>query len=515
MKKLTFSMSLVLIITLTGCTGKMNSDLNNNNIIPRPRSVTSTSDYFSLNKKVIILVPKQDELLKNIGRYLTQELAFFPGTEAMLRTTKSLFPKQTIELIIDSTGTIKDKEAYKLKIDKRKISLSASSAEGIFRGIQSLRQLIILNSREVGSGSLGIPTGEITDYPEFEYRGVMLDVARHFFGMEDIKRYIELVSLYKINVLHLHLSDDQGWRIEIKSWPKLTEVGSLTQVGGGKGGFYSQDEYNEIVKYAADRFITIIPEIDMPGHINAALASYPELNCDNKTTELYTGTRVGFSNLCTVNEITYKFIDDVIAELALMTPGPYIHIGGDESHATALKDYIPFINRVQDIIASHGKTMIGWDEISHAGLKSGSVVQYWGSEENAKRGIAKGAKLILSPASKCYLDMQYDSSSVMGLNWAGYIEVYTAYTWSPVDLFNGLSRENIIGIESPLWTETVETMDNIEYMVFPRLIGHAEIGWSDPEPPDWEEYKNRLGKHSILLDMLDIDFYRSPFVNWE
>jgi len=343
----------------------------------------------------------------------------------------------------------------------------------------------------------------------------MLDVARHFFSVADVKRYIDLISLYKINVLHLHLSDDQGWRIEIKSWPKLTEIGGSTEVGGGKGGFYSQEEYSSIVKYAAKRYITVIPEIDMPGHTNAALASYASLNCDRRARKLYTGTRVGFSTLCTSDELTYKFIDDVIAEIASLTPGPYIHIGGDESHVTPLKDFIPFINRVQDIVNSYGKTMIGWDEISHADLDEGSIAQYWQSAKNAKKAVDKGARLILSPAKRCYLDMKYDSSSVLGLTWAGYTEVDSAYIWSPTELVQGIDKDDILGIESPLWAETTETIDDIEYLAFPRLTGHAELGWSAIESPGWEEYRNRLGKHSKLLDLLEVNFYRSPLVDWE
>ncbi|MDX2047867.1 MAG: family 20 glycosylhydrolase, partial [Chitinophagaceae bacterium] len=358
--------------------------------------------------------------------------------------------------------------------------------------------------------------GTIKDAPEYAMRGSMLDVARHFFSVDDVKRYIDLIAFYKMNVMHLHLSDDQGWRIEIKSWPKLTETGGSTQVGGGKGGFYTQEQYKDIVQYAAERYITIIPEIDMPGHTNAALVSYPELNCNekDKNPKLYTGIEVGFSTLCTKNELVYKFVDDVFRELAALTPGPYLHIGGDESHATKKEDYIPFINRVQGIVKKHGKQVIGWDEIALSTLQPNSIAQYWADSANSVNAVKKGAKIMMSPAKKVYLDMQYDSTTKLGLHWAAYIEVDTAYMWEPTALVKGISRENIIGIEAPLWSETVTNIDEIEYMVFPRLPGYAEIAWSQAQGRSWDEYKIRLGKHGLRMTAMGIDFYKSKRVPW-
>jgi hexosaminidase len=343
----------------------------------------------------------------------------------------------------------------------------------------------------------------------------MLDVARHFFGVDDVKNFIDQLAYYKMNVLHLHLSDDQGWRIEIKSWPNLTAHGGKTEVGGGEGGFYTQEQYAEIVKYAQDRYITIIPEIDMPGHTNAALASYPELNCDGKATELYTGIKVGFSTLCTNKEITYTFIDDVIGELAALTPGPYIHIGGDESHATKIEDYIPFINRVQDMVIAHGKQVLGWDEIALATLKPNTIVQYWAKAENATKGVEQGAKVLMSPAKNAYLDMQYDSLSTYGLHWAAYIEVDKGYNWDPANLEPTIKKENIIGIEAPLWSETVSNRKEAEYLIFPRLPGYAEIGWTPKELRNWDEYKMRLANHGERMKAMNISFYPSKLVNWD
>jgi hexosaminidase len=341
------------------------------------------------------------------------------------------------------------------------------------------------------------------------------------------------MAYYKLNVFHWHLSDDQGWRIEIKSWPKLTTYGGSTQVGGGKGGFYTQDEYKDVVRYAQERYITVVPEIDMPGHTNAALASYPELNCSEQTIKLspgnevkkkvpglYSGTEVGFSTICTSKESTYQFVDDVVRELAEMTPGSYIHIGGDESHATKKEDYIPFVKRVQEIVTKHGKKVVGWDEIAISTLQPGSMAQVWAKAENGKLAIAQGGKLIMSPANKAYLDMSYDSACKLGLHWAAYIEVDSAYTWDPATLVKGISRENIFGVESALWTETILKRDDIDYMVFPRLPGYAEIGWSatadgKPGSRNWGEYKVRLASHGQRFKAMGINFYQSKLVPWK
>jgi len=268
------------------------------------------------------------------------------------------------------------------------------------------------------------------------------------------------------------------------------------------------------VKYAADRYMMIIPEIDTPGHINAALASYPELNCNGKAPALYTGTAVGFSTLCAKKDITYKFVDDVVRELSEVTPGPYIHIGGDESDATKKDDYILYVNKAQDIVQAHGKLMSGGEEGGQAKVKPNTVIQFWKKAKYAKASVAQGAKIIMSPARRTYVDMKYDTTTKLGQAWAGYIEVDSAYSWDPATYVDGIGKEEILGIESPLWTETITTMDEIEYMVFPRLVGYSEIGWSQAGGRSWDEYKVRLGKHAGRLKVLNIDYYRSALVPW-
>jgi hexosaminidase len=474
-------------------------------LIPKPVVVTESSDIFELTDTTKIFVEGGAAELLKIGQYLSDKLK--PATGFALKVSADSAERKSgniIMSIVTGDSSLSNEESYQLSITDVNITLTASKAAGLFRGVQTIRQLFpaAIESSSLQKGPWQLSGGNIKDYPVYKLRGSMLDVSRHFFSVEDVKRYIDLLAFYKMNLLHLHLSDDQGWRIEIKSWPKLTTYGSRTQVGGGKGGFYTQEQYKDIVQYAADRYIIIIPEIDMPGHTNAALASYPELNCNpsDKNPKLYTGMKVGF--------------DDVIRELAAITPGPYIHIGGDESHATKKEDYIPFVSRVQGIVTKYGKQVIGWDEIALSTMQPNAVAQYWSDSTNSVKAIKQGAKILMSPAKNAYLDMQYNASSKYGLHWAGYIEVDAAYNWNPATLVKGISFENIIGVEAPLWSETVTKMDEIEYLVFPRLPGYAEIGWSPVTGRNWEEYKIRLGKHGSRMKGMGIDFYRSAKVPW-
>lgn len=506
------TMMAFAVLLQVSCTKKEPTDLTKTSFIPKPVSVIATGDIFNLKPTTVVYYQEGVENLQRTAQYLAVELNRIGGINPVVKPA-SQTPVTGIYLSIGETDNELADEGYILNIGKKVVTISANNPAGCFNGIQTLLQTI--PAANTSGSPLEIPTGTVRDYPEFGYRGAMLDVARHFFGVEDVKRYIDFLAAYKMNVLHLHLSDDQGWRIEIKSWPKLTEIGGSTEVGGGEGGFYTQEQYAEIVKYAQERNITIIPEIDMPGHTNAALASYPELNCNGKATELYTGIEVGFSTLCTRNEITYQFVDDVIREIAAITPGPYFHIGGDESHVTAHDDYVYFINRVQDIVVKYGKKVIGWDEIANATLVEDAVVQFWADVKNTTMGVEKGAKVIMSPAKKAYLDMQYDSTTHLGLHWAGYIEVDTAYIWDPASYVAGITKDKILGVEAPLWTETLTKIDEVEFMAFPRLPGYAEIGWTSPVNRNWDEYKVRLADHGKRFEELKIDFYRSPRVPWK
>ncbi len=509
MKKQLLLIVIIASFLLQGCKEEIPTDLTKTAFIPKPVSVEATGSSFKIKDPAVIYVKEGEKGLAPVSKYLAAELKRISGKDFTTEFS-SKTPRKGIFLTL-AEG--QNAESYELNIGKKLITITGNDISGCFYGVQTLLQTLPIKASP--EEILTIPTGIVNDYPEFGFRGAMLDVARHFFSINDVKKFIDYMATYKMNILHLHLADDQGWRIEIKSRPKLTEIGAKTEVGGGEGGFYTQEQYSDIVKYAQDRQITIIPEIDMPGHTNAALASYAELNCNGKARKLYTGTNVGFSTLCTDKEETYQFIDDVIKELASLTPGPYIHIGGDESHVTAHDDYVYFINRAQQIVLKYGKKVIGWDEIANATPVDGATVQFWANDKNTTLGVEKGAKVIMSPAKFAYLDMQYDSTTHLGLHWAGYIEVDHGYSWDPAKLVPGITKENIIGIEAPLWSETVTNLDEVEYLVFPRLPGYAEIGWTAPENRDWDEYKTRLAKHGKRFDELGINYYKSELVPWE
>jgi hexosaminidase len=390
------------------------------------------------------------------------------------------------------------------------VRLAAATPAGLFRGAQTLRQLASVDG--------SIPAGRITDRPRFAYRGVMLDVARHFFPVADVKRLIDVAALLKLNHLHLHLTDDQGWRIAIDAWPRLTEYGGGTEVGDGPGGYFTKADYREIVAYAAERFITVVPEVDLPGHTNAALASYPELNADGAAPDRYTGIAVGFSALAVAKEVTYRFLDDVFGELAALTPGPYLHVGGDEAKTVDPEDYATIVARAQQIVARHGKTPIGWHEVAAAPLLPSTVVQYWGvaaeDGDGTRAAAAQGNRVIMSPADRTYLDMKYDDESPWGFDWAGHITTETSYDWDPATYLSGVDESAVLGVESPLWTETVRTIEQVEYLLMPRLAVTAEVGWAQTGRQDWAHLRERLAAQHAVWTALGIAFFEAPDVPW-
>ena len=477
-------------------------------LIPKPTSMFESEGEFIVSSNTKIVLEKENQEVASIGGFLSTFLGQISGEELPVVEGNRDQGQGHIHLSLSAEEDL-GKEGYELSITPHSVQLSAHCAAGLFYGAQTLRQLLPIQA----SGTLSLPGVSIRDVPRFAWRGAMLDVARHFFSVEDVKRYVDLISHYKLNVLHLHLSDDQGWRIEIKSWPRLTEIGGRTQVGGEAGGFYTQGQYREIVEYARSRYVAIVPEIDTPGHTNAALASYAELNSSEEAPALYEGTQVGFSTLWINSEITYKFLADVIGELAGLTPAPYIHIGGDEARSTPEAEYKYFIKRVQEIVASHGKTSVGWGEIGEAELLPGTIAQQWVGA-GYQSAVSQGAKIILSPANRTYLDMKYDETSPLGLDWAGLISVKDAYDWEPASFMEGLAESDIIGLEAPLWTETILTMKDIEYMAFPRLPGIAELAWS-PKGQSWDEYRQRLAAHGERMEAMGINFFRSPDVDWK
>ena len=490
-------------------------------LIPLPQSITERDAApFVLSAETDIVVGPGDEAALPIAEALADLVGTIEDSRPSVVVSDET-PPGTVHLRLRAHAHL-GPEGYDLDVRPARITLTAATPAGLFYGVQTLRQLMPPRV-EYGAARpvpLPVPAVQISDRPRFAWRGAMLDVARHFFGVDDVKRFVDLMALYKLNRLHLHLSDDQGWRIEVPAHPALAAVGGSTEVGGGPGGFYTLADYDEIVRYAAERFVTVVPEIDLPGHTNAALAALPELTCDGVAPPLYTGIRVGFSSVCVEKESTYAFVEDVVATLAAHTPGDVIHLGGDEVRELSAAQYARFMRRAQAIVARHGKRFAAWDEIAEADvdLSPGDVVQVWrpGSGERAdglERAAAAGAGLVLSPADRVYLDIKYDSTTALGLTWAGLNDVRDAYDWKPTDLVPSVPESAILGVEAPLWSETLDTIRDVEHMAFPRLAGVAEVGWS-AAPRSWDEYRRRLAAHGPRWVALGVPFHRSPLVDW-
>jgi hexosaminidase len=481
-----------------------------NVVVPAPVSAVASGETFTLGPATTISSDAAD-----VGAYLAGVLR--PSTGYPLPVSAG--GGGTIALLLSGAPASVGPQGYQLTIAASGVVIRANQPAGLFAGVQTLLQLLPpgVESRTLSPGPWTAPGGTVVDYPRFAYRGAMLDVARHFFTVAQVERYIDEIAQYKVNYLHLHLSDDQGWRIAINSWPRLATYGGSTEVGGGPGGYYTQADYSAIVAYAASRYVTVIPEIDMPGHTNAALASYAALNCDGVAPKLYTGTNVGFSSLCVPLDLTYTFVDQVVGELAALTPGPYIHIGGDEASSTTAADYTSFIDRVQQIVAAHGKTVLGWHDIANATLLPSTVAQFWDTtttDPALASAVASGTKVVMSPANHAYLDMKYTRKIKLGQTWAGLIDVNTAYGWNPGAYVSGIGEASVLGVEAPLWTETIVTSADIDYMAFPRLPAIAELGWSPWSTHDVTAFDARLGAQGPRWKVQGVNYYHSTQVTW-
>lgn len=481
--------------------------------MPAPLRVEATGKSFVLDRSARIRVPAGQAELARIGEYLAGLLR--PATGFPLPVSDA---PGTIELKLAGVPELAD-EGYELEIDPARIVVRAHQPAGMFRAVQTLRQLLPapIEARTPQDVSWQLPGARIRDLPRFGWRGVMLDVARHFFDVAAVKHLIDIAARYKINVLHLHLTDDQGWRIAIDAWPDLTAVGAVTEVGGGPGGYYTKADYAEIVRYAAAHYITVVPEIDVPGHTNAALASYPVLNAGGQAVAPFTGTDVGFSALAVDSAVTYQFLEDVFGELAAMSPGPYLHLGGDEVKTLSAEEYAAFVERAQKIVLATGKRPVGWQEIATGALERGTVVQYWDTLTGPERAVTAaraGAKVVLSPADRTYLDMKYGPHSRLGTDWAGHVEVRDAYDWDPATLVDGLTEGDVLGVESALWTETIASVDELEAMVLPRLPAVAEVAWSAAGRRQWADFRDRLAHHGPRWERRGLGFHRSPQIDW-
>jgi hexosaminidase len=488
-------------------------------LVPLPQQVEMAAGEFQFTPATAIYA---DEAFSSSARFLSDFIGLaFGGQPPRVELLSAEPPDGSVVLRRQAPLRGSGPEAYELQISPARITILAGQPAGAFYGVQTLRQLLppafeyeALRAARRNPPPVVLPALVVRDAPRFPWRGAMLDVARHFLTVDEVKRYVDLMALHKLNRLHMHLADDQGWRIEIKSWPNLTALGGGSEVGGGAGGFYTQEQYAAIVQYAADRFITIVPEIDMPGHTNSALASYAELNCDGVVRTVFTGTEVGFSSLCVDKDITYTFIDDVVREIAAMTPGPYFHMGGDEVKTLTPEQYLGFVDRVQSIVQSHGKQMVGWDEIAPSNLLASSIIQHWRPKTTPAEAMSKGVKVIMSIASKAYLDMKYDASTPIGLTWAGIVTVQNSYEWDPGTAAEGVPLDAVLGVEGPLWSETLANIRDVEYLAFPRLAAVAEAGWSPQSARTWEEFRVRLGLQNARWTALGLNFYRSPEVPW-
>ncbi len=486
----------------------------NNDIIPKPLSYKVGEGNFIITKDTSIYVKgntkEETEEISKIAEFIREKLRASTGFELNIIQGKE-GKSGSIYLTTIGSKESQGNEGYEIVTTPKNVKIVAYKTEGISRGVQTLRQLLppdIEKNTIANDVEWNIPVSIINDEPEYNYRGLMIDVARHFFTIDEVKRQIDYAAQYKINRVHLHLSDDQGWRLEIKKYPDLTIIGGSTEVGGGKGGYYTQEEFKELVKYAAERYVEIILEFDMPGHSNAALASYGFLNKDGKRRPLYTGTEVGFSSFMAHSEETYEFIEDVIKEVSKISPSKYIHIGGDEANSTKKEDYDYFVGKVSKMAEKYGKIPIGWDPIDTSPeINSSVILQNWKDSNEAAR--KKEMKMVISIAQKAYLDMKYNDNTPYGLTWAGYIPVETAYKWDPTDY---APKELVLGIEAPLWTETISDTKAMDYMIYPRLLGYAEIGWTPKENRDWNQYKNRLKKQGERMKNQGINYYKDSSI---
>lgn len=415
-------------------------------------------------------------------------------------------------------------EGYVLDTTADRPSITAADDAGEHYARLTLRQLVA-DARAAGADRLA--PQRIQDSPRFAWRGAMLDVARHFMPVETVLAYLDDLAALKLNRLHLHLTDDQGWRVWIDSRPALTGIGASTQVGGGGGGFYSKADIARIVEHAAAQHIVIVPEIDLPGHTTAALTAYPELAVEGVTPEPYEGIEVGFSTLDPNNEQTYAFVADVLGEVAELFPGPWLHIGGDECLSTPEADFLVFIERATAIAAGTGKTVIGWHEMGRSrALPPGTIGQYWGlisqpdeRAEHLRSFIEQGGSAILSPADVAYFDIKYTDDHPLGLLWPGKpTTLEDAYGWEPTEVVPGIGETEILGLEAPVFTETIVDLDALRSMAFPRMAALAELAWS-PRPAadaqrDLDGFRERLVGLARRWDADGVRYERVPGVDW-
>lgn len=497
-------------------------------LVPLPSSVTESTGVLSLTTATRIIVDNDaDAAAAVLADVIAERTGHRPPVVLGASGESAVQPGDIVVRRTTGQG-----EQYALRVAET-VQLEGPEA-GLFYAVQTLHQLLT-----VDADGWSVAHVEIADEPRFSYRGVMLDVARTFFDVDTVKAFIERASSLKFNRLHLHLTDDQGWRLQIDSRPLLTDRGSTTAVADRPGGFYTKDDFREIVRYATAHHMVVVPEIDLPGHTHAIGIAYPDiveapvmndgLLAQAKALgealpvagEPYRGTGVGHSSIKVHEDATWQFLRDVLTELAGLTPGPYLHIGGDECLGTAQTDFDTFIERVTALTVELGKTPIAWHEAGSAQVAEGTIGQYWGSTtpagahaDHARRFAERGGGVIMSPSNTAYLDQKYDADFPLGLDWAALIDLQTAYEWEPTAIVETLPAEAILGVEGPLWSETVETLDDIDQLIFPRVAAIAEVAWSPAQTREWVSFRERIGRLGAVWDAAGWRGHRPAEIAW-
>lgn len=506
-------------------------------LVPLPAKLVEKSGSFTLSSNTVIVQTGAGKT----ATFAAQEL----GRSTGFKFRQSRAGGSSINFVVDPKLSRLGTEGYRLVVDKEKVTVTASTEAGLFYGFQTFRQLLPAEifATEPVKMAWTAPCVEIEDSPRFQWRGTMLDVCRHFMPKEDVKRFIDLMSMHKLNTFHWHLTDDQGWRIEIKKYPKLTEVGAWrrrTLVGrypGGDpanfkyddykhGGFYTQDDVREIVAYAAERHITIVPEIEMPGHAQAAIAAYPWLGNTGEQLEVlpYWGVN---PNVFNTSDRTIQFLKDVLDEVMDLFPGQFIHVGGDEcpkdqwkTSAEAqqrikdnnLKDEHElqswFIKQFDTYLDAKGRRLIGWDEILEGGLAPGAAVMSWRGTEGGIAAAKSGHDVVMSPTSHCYLDYGQSRNTVTEpLTIGGYVPLSKVYDFNPVpEGFTADQAKRVLGAQGNLWTEYMRDAHKVDYMAFPRLCALAEVVWTPQRDRKYDEFMNRLPEHLRRLDQREVNY---------
>ena len=547
MKKIVFYIPAIIMI-LTACS-KVNSadDVKTPALIPAPVSISMLSGDFVFQAKTTIIIPSPDPEMKLVADFLAQLINNPTGLVPEI-VTGTKVKKGSVFMTLDTA--VKNNEGYILKVTPKNITIRAKTAAGFFYAVQTIRQLLpadVENQKVVEGIALSVPACIIEDEPRFVYRGMHLDVARHLFPVATIKKYIDLLALNKFNTFHWHLTDDQGWRIEIKKYPKLTEIGGFrneTVIGhagrsplkfDGKryGGFYTQDEVREVVAYAKSKFITVIPEIEMPGHAMAALAAYPELSCTGGPFQVNTKWGVMDDVFCAGKEGTFAFLQDVLTEVIDLFPGTYIHIGGDEcpkarwekcplcqkrmkdeglKDENELQSY--FIQRMEKFVSSKGRKIIGWDEILEGGLAPEATVMSWRGIKGGIEAAKQKHDVIMTPSSHVYLDYYQCEPEGQPLSIGGYLPLEKVYSFNPLPAeLTPEEQKYILGVQGNVWTEYISTSEHMEYMAFPRAFAIAEIGWTPERLKDFEDFLARLDVLKKRYDALSLNYFKGEYRN--